>query len=144
MVLSGPRSVAVDTVNNELLVGHGSTVAAYGRTANGNVTPLRTISGAATGLNGADGLAVDTVNNEVVVVSGSIASVRVYSRTANGNVAPLRTLSGAATELGGPFTPAITTEGAPIPTLSEWALVAMVALLFVSGLLALRRHPAAG
>ena len=39
----------------------------FARTANGNVAPLRTISGAATGLSAPTGILVDTVNNELAV-----------------------------------------------------------------------------
>jgi len=59
----------VDTANNELLVVNQVTnsVTVYARTASGNVAPLRTLSGAATGLSNPIGLAVDTVNNELAV-----------------------------------------------------------------------------
>jgi len=96
---------------DELFVtnGGGDSVTVYARTANGHTAPLRTISGAATGLNGATGLAVDTVNNELVVSNIFGNSVTVYARTANGNVAPLRTISGAATGLNGPLGNAVDT-----------------------------------
>jgi DNA-binding beta-propeller fold protein YncE len=97
--------LAVDTVNNEFFVAIGlptNSVLVFARTANGNVAPLRTISGAATGLNSPYGVAVDIVNNEVAVTNLSGNSVTVYARTANGNVAPLRTISGAATGLNSP------------------------------------------
>src|ERR1700682_1923970 len=104
-----PRGLAVDTVNNEVVVVQVSTpaITVYARTANGNVAPLRTIVGAATGLNGPIGISVDTVNNELAVTNISANTITVYSRTANGNVAPLRTISGGATGLNGPETVAI-------------------------------------
>jgi len=105
--------LAVDTVNNEFFVTIGASlgpsVLVFSRTANGNVAPLRTISGAATGLISPYGVAVDIVNNEVAVTNLSGNSVTVYSRTANGNVAPLRTISGAATGLNGPLGLAVDT-----------------------------------
>jgi hypothetical protein len=104
--------LAVDTVNNEFFVAIGSptnSVLVFARTANGNVAPLRTISGAATGLNGPYGVAVDIVNNEVAVANLGGNSVTVYARTANGNASPLRTISGAATGLSGPFGLAVDT-----------------------------------
>jgi hypothetical protein len=105
--------LAVDTVNNEFFVtigaSSGPSVLVFSRTANGNVAPLRTISGAATGLVVPYGVAVDTVNNEVAVANLSGSSVTVYARTANGNVAPLRTISGAATGLSGPIGLAVDT-----------------------------------
>jgi hypothetical protein len=47
-----PFGVAVDTVNNELVVGDdgATSVTVYDRTANGDVAPVRNLSGAATGL----------------------------------------------------------------------------------------------
>jgi hypothetical protein len=44
----------VDTVNNEILVANfaGDSITVYSRTATGNAAPLRTLSGAATGLSG--------------------------------------------------------------------------------------------
>jgi 6-phosphogluconolactonase (cycloisomerase 2 family) len=95
---------------DELFVANGNnSVTVYARTANGNVAPLRTLSGAATGLNGVADLAVDTVNNELVVLNQFAPSVTVYALTANGNVAPLRTLTGASTGLNNPVSLAVDT-----------------------------------
>jgi hypothetical protein len=93
----------VDTANNELVVANatgvaGLSITVYSRTANGDVAPLRNISGAATGLDNPVGVAVDTVNNELVE-SNHTPSVSTFSRIANGNVAPLRSIAGAATGL---------------------------------------------
>src|SRR5438128_311331 len=100
-VVASPAAWAQD----ELFVtnGSGNSVTVYARTANGNVAPLRTISGASTGLAGPRGVAVDLVNNELAVTNQNITSVTVYARTANGNVAPLRNISGGATGLNFPF-----------------------------------------
>ncbi|MEP6801208.1 MAG: hypothetical protein ABJC07_04685, partial [Acidobacteriota bacterium] len=79
---------------------NGNSVTVYTRTGSGNLAPLRTLAGAATGLVSPSGLAVDAVNDELFVVNITFPySVTVYPRTANGNVAPLRTLAGAATGL---------------------------------------------
>src|SRR5262249_49895896 len=56
---------ALDTVNSELFVANFGnvgtrSVTVFGRTANGNVAPLRTLSGAATGLNGPSFVAITT------------------------------------------------------------------------------------
>jgi len=111
--LSGPLGVAVDSVNNELVVANEGTgtptstnsITVYSRTASGNTAPLRTLQGAATGLDIPTDVAVDSANNELVVANlgtaGSRGSITVYSRTASGNTAPLRTLQGAATGLAG-------------------------------------------
>lgn len=119
--LSFPEGLALDTVNNELIVVNGSnsasgnSVTVYARTANGNVAPLRKISGAATGICGPFGAAVDTVNNEIAVANTNSCgnSVVVFNRTANGNVAPLRTLAGASSGISTPSFVAITTGAAP-------------------------------
>ncbi|MDQ1347442.1 MAG: hypothetical protein QG573_813, partial [Acidobacteriota bacterium] len=61
--------------------------------------PLRSITGAATGLTDPFSAAVDPVHDELFVVNQT--TVRVFSRTATGNAAPLRVLAGAATGFGG-------------------------------------------
>ena len=48
--LDEPIGLAVDTVNNEILVANINSIRVYSRDADGNVAPLRTISGASTGL----------------------------------------------------------------------------------------------
>jgi hypothetical protein len=90
--VSAPAGVAVDTVNNEILVANINSIAVYSLAASGNDTPLRTISGDATQLAQPIGLAVDTGNNEILVANSD--SITVYSRTADGNVDPLRTIKG--------------------------------------------------
>ena len=54
-----PNGVAIDSVNNELLVPNSSapSLTVYGRTQTGNVAPSRTLSGAATLLNSPQGIA---------------------------------------------------------------------------------------
>jgi len=102
--LSAPGALAVDTIHNEIVVVNeggssdvGGSVTVYRRTDDGNVAPLRTISGDKTGLVGPEGLALDTVHNEIVVANNE--SITVYRRTDDGNVAPLRTISGDKTGL---------------------------------------------
>jgi len=80
----------------------GDSVTVYTRTANGDVAPIRTIAGAATGLDHPAGVAVDTVNGELIVVNEEANSITVYRRQNNGDVAPLRTISGANTGLDVP------------------------------------------
>jgi hypothetical protein len=54
--------VTVDPGNNEIVVANegNDSITVYARTANGNVAPLRTISGDATGLSGSVDVAVTT------------------------------------------------------------------------------------
>jgi DNA-binding beta-propeller fold protein YncE len=63
-------------------------VLVFGITANGDVAPLRTLAGPATGLDQAWGIAVDAAHDEIFVANAD--SVTVYSRTASGNAPPLR------------------------------------------------------
>jgi len=83
---------------SELFVSNigNSTITVYDRTASGNTPPLRTLGGAATGLNEPASVVLDLVHDELFVVNelppGS-PSITVYSRTASSNTAPLRTLS---------------------------------------------------
>ena len=105
--LVNPAGLAVDTVNNEILVANISSITVYSLTASANVSPLRTISGVDTKLAQPVGLAVDTVNNEILVAN--VGSITVYGRTANGNVAPLRTITGSSTGLMDPFGLAVDT-----------------------------------
>jgi serine/threonine protein kinase, bacterial len=115
--LGCPVGAYVDVVNNEIGVANEaaglatpSSILIFGRTANGNVAPLRTISGPATGLmNAVFFLALDSVNNEIFVSTCNLLatntcaagsqSIRVFSRTLGGNVPPLRVISGPATGL---------------------------------------------
>ncbi len=98
-----PYALALDTVNNEILVPlnmGGPSAAGYAvfsRTANGNVAPLRTVQGLLTTFASAQGIAVDTVNNEIAVTDSAPGVFRVltFSRGASGNVAPLRILTNA-------------------------------------------------
>ena len=51
--LDGPRDLVVDTVNSELMVANNNnnnSITVYNRTATGNTAPIRTLTGAATGL----------------------------------------------------------------------------------------------
>ncbi len=59
-LLFGPPSVLPAAAQDELYVANagGDSITVYSRTADGNVTPLRTISGGLTGLSGPVGLAL--------------------------------------------------------------------------------------
>jgi len=124
-----PRGVVVDLVHDELVVANGASsggsgqgsVTVFARTASGNVAPLRTLQGPATGLGFLFGVVVDLVHDELIVTNVSFpGAVTVFARTASGNVAPLRTIAGSATALSGPTVTALTTSpplfGAVLPT----------------------------
>ena len=136
--LMDPIGLAVDVAHGEVLVAnfgvapgseeapHPGLITVYSRLADGDAAPLRTISGAATGLQNPRGLTLDTVNDEVLVtnVGGNEIegppqppTITVYRRTANDNAAPLRTIGGAATRLQNPV-------GLAVDTMNNEVLVA--------------------
>ncbi len=120
-VASGPPTAwgqeELFVANDDVVTLINSSITVYTRTASGNTAPLRTLSGAATGLIGPVGLVVDTVNNELVVANSRNNSITIYPRTASGNTAPLRTLSGFLTELSGP-------SGLVVDTMNDELIVA--------------------
>jgi hypothetical protein len=95
--------------------GSGGGITVYAPGANGNATPIQTISGGKTGLYSPTGVAIDRKGNiyvsSCVLGSGSASSVTVYAKKANGNVAPRRTISGSNTELNGPNGIALDSDG---------------------------------
>jgi hypothetical protein len=96
--------------------GSGPAITVHSLPASGNTAPLRTLSGAATGLVGPRAVALDLTNDELFVGNTINAnSITVYARSASGNTAPLRTLSGAATGISCPLGIAVTTGAPPTP-----------------------------
>lgn len=73
----------------------------YSGGANGNVFPIRTISGSNTGLTNPYGIAVDASRNIYVLPSDK--SIIACAAGAHGNVAPIRTIAGSKTRLSGPI-----------------------------------------
>ncbi len=80
--------------------GNGNSITVYNDSDTGNVTPIRTITGASTGLNMPRSVFADAGYLYVANAGGSIT---VYNLTDNGNVAPQRTISGANTGLNSPY-----------------------------------------
>ena len=71
-------------------------MAVFSPTANGNVSPIRLITGSATGINGAFGGTQDSAKRSYVSNALGL-TVTVYSAAKNGNVAPTRTIGGSKT-----------------------------------------------
>jgi len=67
----------------------------YARTAQGAITPLRSLAGPATGLSGPLCLTVDLVHDELIVPNYHNNTITVYARTASGDTTLLRTLGGS-------------------------------------------------
>jgi hypothetical protein len=108
-LLAGLLGALPVAAQDELFVANigNNSITVYSRTASGDSPPLRTLSGAATGLNEPEGLVVDAVHQEMIVVNTGPAnppgpSITVYSLAASGNTAPLRILAGPSTGLQGP------------------------------------------
>jgi len=105
--LQAPMRLAVDAVNNEIIVPQGDAVLVYPREANGNVAPIRVLRGIGAGAGGA--AAVDLVRNLLVLAGrGGRNGLRflIFNRTDQGNTKPLRTIGGpnyGIKGLGGPF-----------------------------------------
>lgn len=106
---SYPTDIEFNQVNNELYVLTDSPVAAdqkilstFPSTADGNVAPLRRITGAATGLHNASAFDYDPKGHQLVVASDSENSATLpgllfFPRTANGDVAPVKFIRGDQT-----------------------------------------------
>src|SRR5439155_234425 len=90
--------IALDTAGN-LYVAGGDVITVYA-TANGNATPIRTISGSNTGLGCPAGLGLDAAG-ELYVANPCGGSITVFAAGADGNATPTRTIIGSNTGLNG-------------------------------------------
>jgi len=100
--ISGPQSqidwpmgVAVDEVNNELIVANNgdNSVLIFQRTVTCDVAPKRVIRGPLTGIKGPMGVAI--AKDEIWVANFGDHTALVFSRLALGNVAPRRIVRNA-------------------------------------------------
>jgi DNA-binding beta-propeller fold protein YncE len=80
-----------------------NSVTVYFRTADGDVTPVRTLSGTDTGLSDPSGLFADPVGNELFVANAGNNTVTVYPLNwTDPNTSPIRKLDGVPTGLNEP------------------------------------------
>ncbi len=105
--LLDPAGIAVDSTNKIFVANQGGasgigSVTTYAPGSAGNVAPLQTIAGPATGLTISSGIAVNPGNGDIFV-SNLSGSITVFAATANGNATPIRTIGGTNTQLSGPF-----------------------------------------
>jgi len=118
--LDAPHGIAVDEKDKLLFVntwGHHSDfttagtgkflppgIQVYALDANGDVKPLRTISGDKTQLDWPGGMKYNPENGDLYVANDIGQSVLVFSNApkANGNVAPARVIHGPSTRLRNP------------------------------------------
>lgn len=77
------------------------SVTAYAKGANGDVSPIQTISGSNTGLHVPQGIALDAGRN-IYVANNSPAAVTVYAKGSHGNIAPMQIITGSKTGLSFP------------------------------------------
>jgi DNA-binding beta-propeller fold protein YncE len=93
--LDWPMGVAVDEVNNEIIVANNgdNSVLIFPRTATGDAGPRRAIRGPRTGITGPMGVAV--ARDEIWVANFGDHTALVFPRLATGNVAPRRVLRNA-------------------------------------------------
>ena len=93
--LDWPMGIAVDEVNNEIIVANNgdSSVLIFARTANGNAAPTRVIRGSLTGITGPMGVA--SAKGEIWVANFGAHTALVFPRLAAGNVAPRRIVRNA-------------------------------------------------
>lgn len=82
-----------------------NSISAYASDSSGNASPILTIAGSRTGLDGPVGLTFDSAGRLYVVNHGASSSVTVYAPFVRGNVAPLSTLAGPQTDLNAVSSP---------------------------------------
>lgn len=107
--LAKPFGIALNPVNGDIYVtnrqGGSSLVGSitiYSSGSSGNVAPIRTIEGPATGLNNPGSLVLDASGN-IYVPNIKANSITVYNAGSAGNAAPTTTISGSHTQLHQPF-----------------------------------------
>jgi hypothetical protein len=104
-IIQGPRTqivsatngvdrVAIDPVNNEILVGSRlHRILVFAREANGDAEPIRVLGGPNSEIGTNPGIRVDPVNNLLLVVGQG--GIQVFDRTATGNARPRAVIGGA-------------------------------------------------
>jgi sugar lactone lactonase YvrE len=106
--LWSPNGVVQDPANGNIFVSdsYNNRIMVFAKTANGNATPIRVISGALTKLNNPEGIFLAPSSQIGVVTANSSHpvnySVAFFARTASGNVAPAARIVGASTGLNAP------------------------------------------
>jgi 6-phosphogluconolactonase (cycloisomerase 2 family) len=90
----------------EVIFGTGkfgpASITVYAADAQGNVEPVRMISGPKTQLNWPTGISIDSAREEIYVSNAAGDSINVFSMKQNGDVAPIRQIKGAKTHLRNP------------------------------------------
>lgn len=89
----GADRLEVDPVHDEIFIPAGDRILVYPRTGNGDVPPLRVITGPDTKLKRGQAIAVDPVHNVIVVGTNNqfqnhLGALLIYNRTDTGNIKP--------------------------------------------------------
>lgn len=107
-----PAQAVTATTDLPLYVSNfeNNSITLYAPGANGNASPIATISGPNTQLNGPLQMVVD-VSGRLYVNNSANDSITVYPPGANGNVTPIATIAGSNTGLRGPQGLAIDANG---------------------------------
>jgi sugar lactone lactonase YvrE len=90
--------------------GGYSAVESFALGASGNVSPLSSITGSATGLEGTRAVAIDR-SGRVYIASASNSEIAEYAYGTTGDVAPSSVIAGSATQLADPAGMAISPSG---------------------------------
>ena len=90
-------ALTLDAEHDEMAVANSgdSSIRIFGRTATGNVAPVRIIKGPRTGIHGPMGVTFDVKNDELWVANYGDHTALVFARTASGDVAPKRIVRNA-------------------------------------------------
>ena len=103
-VIHGPNTLleeneelALDPVNDEMIVPTGTAILVFDRKASGNVAPKRVIAGPKTKMDHARGIAVDPVNGVIATGNRNPIGILFFNRTDEGDVAPRNIITGPKT-----------------------------------------------
>jgi hypothetical protein len=115
--LGQPVDLAIESTGNLYVANCGSGCASglpppslleFAAGSNGNITPIRDISGSQTQLTRSNGVALDGAGNIFV---SQLNEIIVFGSSANGNVPPSRMIAGSKTMLNTPFALAVDGNG---------------------------------
>jgi len=108
-IIQGPKTLleeneelALDPLNDEVIVPTGTAILVFDRRANGDVAPKRVIAGAKTMIDHARGISVDPVNNVIAIGNRKPIGILFFNRTDQGDVAPKNVISGPKTGIYAP------------------------------------------
>jgi hypothetical protein len=103
-IIQGPKTLleendelALDPVNNEVIVPTGTAILVFDRRGNGDVAPKRVIAGPKTMIDHARGIAVDPVNNIIATGNRKPIGILFFNRTDQGDIAPRNVITGPKT-----------------------------------------------